>query len=150
MGCYNWEKKVKYILKISVYQKLIIDYGFTSFILPNHVHHLFFVDSYCCYHHQYPFQISNVGLLGIAINIRYDTVFGNSDIQDILARFSIAEHTLSKALNIFSIVVSTFSSLSIVAIIYSVVAIVSWRWRRIFLYTVCLLVCIYMMGHMPL
>ncbi|CAG2222694.1 unnamed protein product [Mytilus edulis] len=79
--------------------------------------------------------ISNVGLLGIAINIRYDTVFGNSDIQDILSRFSIANHTFSKALNTFSIVVSTFSSLSIVAIIYSVVAIVSWRWRRIFLYT---------------
>ncbi|XP_052066418.1 uncharacterized protein LOC127706050 [Mytilus californianus] len=79
--------------------------------------------------------ISNVGLLGIAIHIRYDTVFGNSDIKEILSRFSIAEHTLSKALNIFSIVVSTFSSLSIVAIMYSIVSIVSWRWRRIFLYT---------------
>ncbi|VDI45780.1 Hypothetical predicted protein [Mytilus galloprovincialis] len=79
--------------------------------------------------------ISNVGLLGIAIHIRYDTVFGNSDIQNILSRFSIADHTFSRALNIFSIVVSFFSSLSIVAVLYSVVAIVSWKWRRIFLFT---------------
>ncbi|CAC5380734.1 TSPAN9 [Mytilus coruscus] len=79
--------------------------------------------------------ISNVGLLGIAIHIRYDTVFGNSDVKAILSRLSISDHTFSKALNIFSIVVSTFSSLSIVAIMYSIVSIVSWRWRRIFLYT---------------
>ncbi|XP_063417115.1 uncharacterized protein LOC134699451 [Mytilus trossulus] len=91
--------------------------------------------------------ISNVGLLGIAINIRYDTVFGNSDIQDILSRFSIANHTFSKALNTFSIVVLTFSSLSIVAIIYSVVAIVSWRWRRIFLYTSAGLWCVILVAN---
>ncbi|CAC5393355.1 unnamed protein product [Mytilus coruscus] len=80
--------------------------------------------------------ISNIGLLGIAINIRYDKIFGNSYIKEILTRFSIADHTFSKALNTFSFVVSIFSSLSIVAVIFSTVAIVSWRWRRVLLFTV--------------
>lgn len=75
----------------------------------------------------------NVGLLGIAINIRYDKIFGNSDIQELLSRFSIADHTFSKALNSFSIVVTTFSSMAIAAFVFSIVAIVSWRWRKIYL-----------------
>ncbi|XP_052065342.1 uncharacterized protein LOC127705130 isoform X2 [Mytilus californianus] len=78
--------------------------------------------------------VCNIGTLGLAIHIRYDSVFGNSDIQTLLSKFRIADHTFTRALNIFSIVVVTFSSTSIAVIIFAGVTMVSPKWKRILLF----------------
>lgn len=69
----------------------------------------------------------------MAIYVRYDSVFGNIDIQALLSEFIIADQTLTRALNMFSIVVVTFSSASIVLLIYSFGFMVSTKWRRLLL-----------------
>ncbi|CAG2222686.1 unnamed protein product [Mytilus edulis] len=51
-------------------------------------------------------NVCNIGTLGLAINVRYDSVFGNSDIEALLSKFRIADHTFTRALNLFSIAVS--------------------------------------------
>ncbi|XP_076116828.1 uncharacterized protein LOC143084302 [Mytilus galloprovincialis] len=75
----------------------------------------------------------NIGTLGLAINSRYDSVFGNSDIAALLSKFRIADHTFTRALNIFSIVVVTFSSTSIAVIIFSVFSIATLKWKKMLL-----------------
>ncbi|XP_052066428.1 uncharacterized protein LOC127706055 [Mytilus californianus] len=78
--------------------------------------------------------VCNIGTLVLAINIRYDSLFGNSDIQALLSKFRIADHTFTRALNIFSIVVVTFSSTSIAVIIFSIISIVSPKWKKVLLF----------------
>ncbi|CAC5407314.1 unnamed protein product [Mytilus coruscus] len=78
--------------------------------------------------------VCNIGTLVLAINIRYDSVFGNSDVQDLLSRFTLADHNLNRAVNIFSIVVVTFSSTTIAVILFAVVSMVSPKWKRVFLF----------------
>ncbi|CAC5423221.1 unnamed protein product [Mytilus coruscus] len=74
--------------------------------------------------------VCNIGTLGLAINVRYDSVFGNSDIEALLSKFRIADHTFTRALNIFSIVVVTFSATSIAVIIFTFFPIASLKWKR--------------------
>lgn len=78
------------------------------------------------------FQVCNIGTLGFAINVRYDSVFGNSDIEALLSKFRIADHTFTRALNLFSIAVVTFSATSIAVIIFAFFSIASLKWKRMF------------------
>ncbi|CAC5380742.1 unnamed protein product [Mytilus coruscus] len=77
--------------------------------------------------------VCNIGTLVLAIHVRYDYVFGNSDIQALLSKLRIADHTFTRALNMFSIVVVTFSSTSIAVIIFAVISIASMKWKRLLL-----------------
>lgn len=81
-------------------------------------------------------QVCNIGTLGLAVHIRYDYVFGNSDIETLLSKFRIADHTFTRALNIFSNVIVTFSSTTIAVIIFASMSIVSTKWKRILLFIV--------------
>ncbi|CAG2245122.1 unnamed protein product [Mytilus edulis] len=75
--------------------------------------------------------ICNLVLLCLAINIRYDKVFGNSDIRDIFSRINITNHTFSRAINIFFIVTVAFSSVSIAVVILSIVFMILSKWKSV-------------------
>ncbi|XP_052066427.1 uncharacterized protein LOC127706054 [Mytilus californianus] len=70
-------------------------------------------------------------VLCLAINIRYDKVFGNSDIQDIFSRINVTDHTFTRAVNIFSIVTVTFSSVSISVVIFSIFVMALPKWKSV-------------------
>lgn len=76
-------------------------------------------------------QICSIVVLCLAINIRYDKVFGNSDIEDIFSRLNVTDHTFSRAINIFSIVTVTFSSVSIAVVIFSIVVMAVQKWKSV-------------------
>lgn len=59
--------------------------------------------------------------MSIAINIKYDTVFGNRNIRGLLSRVKITGTNLPATLDYFSIVVTTFALASIVIVVYSAV-----------------------------
>ncbi|CAC5380744.1 unnamed protein product [Mytilus coruscus] len=75
--------------------------------------------------------ICSLVVLCLAINIRYDKVFGNSDIQEIFSRINVTDHTFTRAINIFSIVTVTFSSVSIAVVIFSIVVITLPKWKSV-------------------
>ncbi|XP_076116463.1 uncharacterized protein LOC143083940 [Mytilus galloprovincialis] len=75
--------------------------------------------------------ICSIVVLCLAINIRYDKVFGNSDIEDIFSRLNVTDHTFSRAINIFSIVTVTFSSVSIAVVIFSIVVMAVQKWKSV-------------------
>ncbi|CAC5398196.1 unnamed protein product [Mytilus coruscus] len=85
--------------------------------------------------------ICSLVVLCLAINIRYDKVFGNLDIQDIFARINVTDHTFSRAINIFFIVTVTFSSLSIATVILSIVAMISPKWKSVLHFVAAGLLC---------
>lgn len=78
-------------------------------------------------------QILSVGVLVLAINIRYDLVFGNRYIQNLLSQIHIENISLQATINYFSIVTVTFTAINILASIYSTIIIVmvceKWRYR---------------------
>ncbi|CAG2222687.1 unnamed protein product [Mytilus edulis] len=78
--------------------------------------------------------LAGEGTLGLAIYVRYDSVFGNIDIQALLSEFIIADQTLTGALNMFSIVLVTFSSVSIALLIFTVCSMVSPKWKRLLMF----------------
>ncbi|XP_052066419.1 uncharacterized protein LOC127706052 isoform X1 [Mytilus californianus] len=85
--------------------------------------------------------ICSLVVLCLAINIRYDKVFGNLDIQDIFARINVTDHTFSRAINIFFIVTVTFSSLSIATVILSIIAMISPKWKPVLHFAAAGLLC---------
>ncbi|VDI36251.1 Hypothetical predicted protein [Mytilus galloprovincialis] len=79
----------------------------------------------------YKTDICSIVVLCLSINIRYDKVFGNSDIEDIFSRLNVSDHTFSRAINIFSIVTVTFSSVSIAVVIFSIVVMAVQKWKSV-------------------
>ncbi|CAC5423219.1 unnamed protein product [Mytilus coruscus] len=92
--------------------------------------------------------ICNLVVLCLAINIRYDKVFGNSDIQELFSRISIANYyNFMKTINVFSIVNVTFSSVSIANVIFSIVLLVLPKWKRVLSFVSIGLLCIVAVGN---
>lgn len=69
-------------------------------------------------------------VLCLAIIIRYDKVFGNSDIQELLSRISFRDY-YNYTINVFSIVNVTVSSVSIANVIFSTIVMVLQKWKRV-------------------
>ncbi|CAC5380731.1 unnamed protein product [Mytilus coruscus] len=76
-------------------------------------------------------EMCSLVVICLAINIRYDKVFGNSDIDDIFSRLNVTDHTFSRAMHIFSIMTVTFSSVSIAAVIFSIVVMALPKWKSV-------------------
>lgn len=77
-------------------------------------------------------QILNIGLFGLAINIRYDSIFGNIEIQDLLSQIKSENISIKSTTEYFSIVAVTFSIISILASLYSTIIVtvkVYEKWR---------------------
>ncbi|XP_076116832.1 uncharacterized protein LOC143084305 [Mytilus galloprovincialis] len=85
--------------------------------------------------------IFNLAVLCLAINIRFDKVFGNSDIQELFSEINISNHTFTSAINTFSIVTVTFSSLSIAVVIFSYVVMAIPKWKSILSFVTAVLLC---------
>ncbi|XP_076116465.1 uncharacterized protein LOC143083941 isoform X2 [Mytilus galloprovincialis] len=86
--------------------------------------------------------IFNIVVICLAINIRFDKVFGNSDIQELFSKINIADHTFTSAINTFSIVTVTFSSLSIAVVIFSFIVMALPKWKSVLSFVSAGVLCI--------
>lgn len=77
-------------------------------------------------------QILDIGLFGLAIHIRYDSIFGNIEIQDLFSQIKSENISIKSTTEYFSIVAVTFSIISILASLYSTIIVtvkVYEKWR---------------------
>ncbi|XP_052066433.1 uncharacterized protein LOC127706057 [Mytilus californianus] len=86
--------------------------------------------------------IFNIVVLCLAINIRFDKVFGNSDVQELFSRINVTDQIFTRSINIFSIVTVTFSSVSIAVAILSIFVMVLPKWKSVLSFVSAGVLCI--------
>lgn len=82
-------------------------------------------------------QLLNIGLVILAIDLRFDEVFNDVDVKELLSTLSITETNFKRALDMFTKVVCSLSISCLVTVIATIVITIKRKVVLLFFVSLC-------------